>query len=112
MRSELYRVKITSSALGVTVQGWLPEEFTFGVDSEWEPIYGQDQSTLSRFASGLGVSTRSTSASTQIWTGNSPISLTIPIDFIATSRMRLTEVVSPVKESYANGDSRRAKARS
>ena len=45
----------------------------------------------------LGTSTRTTALSSQVWTGSSPVTLTLPIDFVAISNAA-AEVIAPVKQ--------------
>lgn len=94
-RSPLYRVVINSSSLG-SVSGWLPEEFQFGVESEWDSPFDKGGGTGSQVLSAVGLSTKTTVRSSQVWSGSSPVTISMPIDFIAVNNSR-NEVVRPIR---------------
>ena len=101
-RSNLYRVRIISRSNKIpTVRGWLPEEFSFSVESEWEPLFpsggipGLTGIVGTAISSG-GYTTKTINATSQAWSGSSPIEFSLPIDFVAV-RDAQKEVVTPVK---------------
>ena len=102
-RSELYRVKIRSRTLDAPIRGWLPEEFSFGVESEWEPLFpsavgggGGFLGNLNLLATATGNTLKTASQTSQAWAGSSPVEFSLPIDFVAVSDAN-KEVVTPIK---------------
>lgn len=95
MRSPKYLVKIRSAQVG-TVEGWLPEEFSFSVESDWESPFAGNSSTFQQVLGAIGASARTSALSSQVWSGSSPVTLSLPMDFVAKSDA-VSEVVNPVK---------------
>ena len=84
------------------INGWLPEEFSFEVQSDWGTPFADGGDKITAIASGLGVNLRLKIRSSQIWEGSSPVTLTIPIDFVAREDGKaLEQVVTPVKQLMA-----------
>lgn len=94
--SDNFLVKIVSSVHGV-VTCRLPEEVQLQLSSEWDSVLGgSDFPKLGLLAAeGVGISTRNEYSSAQVWSGNSPIEITLPLEFYAEDNSKI-EVVDPI----------------
>lgn len=113
-----FLVTIFSSVHGGVVAR-LPEELQFQLSSEWDtPLLqggGVGGILESLVQEGFGVSTKTQFASAQVWSGSSPIEITLPLEFYAENNPRL-EVIDPIiklakmalpRKSGGNGASER-----
>ena len=75
----------------------LPEELQMSLTSEWDtPLLSSGASALETLVqNGFGKSTRTQFASAQVWSGSSPIEITLPLEFYAEENPKL-EVVEPI----------------
>ena len=75
----------------------LPDELQMQLASEWDtPLLSSGASPLETLVqSGFGVSTKTQFASAQVWSGSSPIEITLPLEFYAEENPKL-EVVQPI----------------
>lgn len=80
-----------------TVVARAPEELALNLTSEWDTPLLSSGFTLLDLAlrEGFGKSTKSQFASAQVWTGSSPIEITLPLEFYAEADPIL-EVVQPI----------------
>ncbi|NNK83724.1 MAG: hypothetical protein HKO92_11425 [Flavobacteriaceae bacterium] len=94
-----FLVLISSSANDSRVVARLPEELQMQLASEWDtPLVGSTPGWLEIGAQELlGKSFRTQFASSQVWSGSSPIEITLPLEFYAESNPK-TEVISPIVE--------------
>lgn len=103
IKSLAYSVNITNGKN--TVIGLLPEKFDLDVSSDWETPLAPGAAfgylgALVRFGlAELGVSAVSKWQTVALWSGTSPIYVTLPITFIADSPGEArTRVVEPIKQ--------------
>jgi len=95
--SNNFLVKIISSQHG-SVIARAPEELALQLSSEWDSALGGGGSNSGLgilAAEGAGLSTRNEFSSAQVWSGNSPIEITIPLEFYAEESSQ-EEVVNPI----------------
>ena len=103
--SEQYKIKITyevNTSAGregkpILIEGWMPESITTTAGSEWgQPFDDSFVGGIINDISDLGGKLIPTfkALSSQVWQGNTPIAITIPIEFIAYSSA-LKQVVEP-----------------
>ena len=93
-----YTMEINSSRHGI-VKARVPEQIQMQITSEWDSILGSSGLTsigvlvseLSKF------STRNEFTSALAWAGNTPIELTIPLEFYAESHAE-EEVIEPIRK--------------
>ena len=98
--SEYYRVRIKSTRLNDEVVAWMSETFSLNVESQWDSPF-QDAATnklgttVRAAAQVAGVSFDNKHLSSQVWSGSSPMTLTIPLEFVAESDV-VKEVIKPI----------------
>lgn len=94
----LVTIKASSGLDDVSVIARLPEEIQMQLASEWDTPFLQSGGTgiLEVAAQTLGgVSTKTQFASAQVWSGSSPIELTLPLEFYAQENAT-RDVVQPI----------------
>ena len=99
MPNAKYQVNVISSRPGretLTVSGWMPEDISFSVQSDWDQPFQEGNSKTQAILSTAGISTKLLSLSSQVWSGSSPVTLSIPLDFYAETNA-FQEVVTPVQ---------------
>ena len=91
-----FLVKINSSVNGAVVAR-APEEVSLRLSSEWDTALGQSTSSNLGIlgAEVAGTSIRTQFSSAQVWSGNSPIEITLPLEFYSESSSR-EEVINPI----------------
>lgn len=89
--NEFYRVMIESSATDIEIKAYLPEEFQFAVESNWDAQIFK----LGGFGKLLHMLKGKTLHEYYLfWDGTSPISMTLPLEFRARTNA-WTDVVEP-----------------
>ncbi len=99
-----YHVIITSQKTGNTeiqVEGWLPEEITFDVSSQYEAPYAQGLNSafpiIGEVARALGVNLVNQAMTIQVWQGGTELNFQIPLVLQAeTDASR--DVIQPIKK--------------
>jgi len=102
--SRPYHVIITSQKTGNTeiqVEGWLPEEITFDVSSQYEAPYAQGLNSsfpiIGEIARALGVNLVNQAMTVQVWQGGTELNFMIPLVLQAeTDASR--DVIQPIKK--------------
>lgn len=110
--SEYYRVRITSGGVGVIGQGenqntneeevikaYVQKNFKISTSSEWSAPFANlgSNATLDTLLSIMGLSLRTTTLSTQVWRGTSPLRMRLTFELHA-EHDALTEVVIPARQ--------------
>jgi len=100
-KNEAYRVRVISrfpNPNGTVVKAWAPTNFQLQVESSWDtPFADVGGGLVGTTLSALGLSLKSKPASLNIWSGSSPITLTLPLEFIAETNAR-QDVVTPIRQ--------------
>lgn len=96
--SPKFLVKIVSSKHGAVVAS-LPDQVSMDLSSDWDTAIGGGGTANTGLgiiaAEALGLSVRTQYSSAQVWSGNSPININIPLQFYADSSSK-DEVLSPI----------------
>ena len=99
--NDKFRVEIGSSRLKRSdyIISWLPEELDMSVDSEWTtPLAGSASTELGALASIANLSLVSQWMTVAVWSGSSPITMTLPLQFIAENEGEAsTKVLAPIR---------------
>lgn len=95
--SPAYLITVTSSSHG-SVVARLPQEVSFQIRSDWQAAiagepFGHTANIVAGEISGYSLKTQRMTA--QTWLGNSPLEITLPLDFQAEINSQL-EVVDPI----------------
>jgi hypothetical protein len=90
-----------SKRQGIQIKGWLPEEVTFDISSQYEAPYAQGFNqafpVVGQLARALGVNLVNQAMTLQVWQGSAEINFQLPIIFQAVSSA-YTDVMVPIKE--------------
>lgn len=93
-----FKVKISSSKTSGEVEAWLPENVEFDITSDWvTPLAGAGSVELLGVASAFHVSPIAQFMSVAIWTGSSPIVLTLPLQFVAENPGESAKIINDIK---------------
>lgn len=92
-----YLVRIKQAG-GPGVKAYMPEQWSFGVSSQFSQPFGQGvQGAVGMATKVLGIGAlTSQSMTAQVWEGTQPMELTIELEFLAESNP-LDEVLTPIK---------------
>lgn len=96
-----FRIEIRSSKLkeSDTIISWLPEELDLSVESEWStPLAGGASSELGALLSTINASAVAQWMTVAVWSGSSPIVMTLPLQFVAEDEGEAdSKVITPIR---------------
>ena len=94
-----FKISITSNRLKEPIESWLPEDIEFEVNSDWDTPFAAGFSRLNNILSVFNTSTLAQWNTISLWQGNSPIQITIPMQFIAENEGEAkTKVIDRVRD--------------
>lgn len=81
--NDKFKVKIESKKSGV-ITSWVPEEIEFEIVSDWDnPLIGGGMREINTLMAAANFSTITQWMTVSVWTGSSPIVVSLPLIFIA-----------------------------
>lgn len=103
-KAERYKVLIQSihgDRQNIAIKGWLPEEVTFDISSQYEAPFSQGLNQMvpgfGQMARAFGVNLVTQAMTSQVWQGSSEINISIPLIFQAETNAYL-DVIKPIKD--------------
>ena len=96
----VHTVNITSKSdkgRTINVKAYLPEEISMQAGSDWSAPWSEigGNGTIATMLSSVGISMKTKPLSAQSWQGSSPVEVTLPLIFKATSDPK-SEVMEPI----------------
>lgn len=92
-------VRITATSLEEPILSWLPENITFNLTSHWDyPLQSNLSGSLGLIAQQFGATTQAQEMTLAVWSGSTPIEMTIQLEFIAEEPGEsIGKVINPIR---------------
>lgn len=88
-KSVNYLVRIISDRIKPEVKAWVPQNIQMNIESSWDaPFADIGSGKIGTALSLFGFSLKNRVATTQVWGGSAPLTLTLPLQFIAIDNAR------------------------